>query len=83
MNILRLLFKIISGFAFAGFVFPLWLAHNTSFSATQQAIDVVVDDPTRAVNSMPYESFSKDLASIGYIWDGMQLDLAILVCYQQ
>jgi len=52
-----------------GFIFPLWWAHETTFSAARQ----IAGDPVYQAHSMAYERFSKDLATVGYAWFGCSM----------
>lgn len=61
--------KVLSGALFAGFVFPLWWAHQSTFDAARQ----IAGDPVLLGHSMPYETLSMDLATVGYIWLGCSM----------
>jgi hypothetical protein len=66
---LRCALKVVFGMLFVGFVFPLWWAHNTSFSAVRQ----IAGDPEFLGHSMPYEELSMDLTTVGYAWLGCSM----------
>jgi hypothetical protein len=65
---MKLIVRALSSILFAGFVLPLWYAHTTAISAIYQ-----IADKEEIVNSMPYPSFSRELAAIGYIWLGLSM----------
>jgi hypothetical protein len=69
MIVLRCILKVLFGALFAGFVFPLWWAHKTTFSAARQ----IAGDPEFLGHSMPYEGLSMDLATVGYAWLGCSM----------
>ena len=75
MGSLNPIVKILLGILFAGFALPLWLAHEMSLSAAHQ----IARDPAYAGHSMPYESFSQELAAVGYAW--LALSMIWLFCY--
>ena len=62
-NLLRCALKAVFGMLFVGFVFPLWWAQNSSFSAVRQ----IAGDPEFLGHSMPYEELSKGSTTVGYL----------------
>ncbi len=62
------LLRVILSLVFAGFVFPLWAAHNLSIEAIYE-----VTRGTEILNSYTYSMQSRDLAFLGYVWCGCSM----------